>query len=158
MRTRCPACGTTLSLDSLVAHEAAREALQAAFGLSGKFGSAMIRYLSLFRPKTRELTLDRLAKLLNELLPDILNQRINYDGAVYDAPTDAWIWAIEQAVQARDNGRLTTPLTGHGWLYKVIASWQPVRSDVVREDRTSGEKAASNTLRGLSELESLRHG
>lgn len=49
MRTRCPSCGATLSLDALVAHDGAREALAAVFKLSGPLGSAVVRYLALFR-------------------------------------------------------------------------------------------------------------
>lgn len=59
MRTRCPSCGATLSLDALVAHEGAREALAAAFKLSGTLGAALVRYVALHRPDSRELTMER---------------------------------------------------------------------------------------------------
>lgn len=124
MRTRCPNCGTTLSLDALIAHDGAREALGIAFKLSGPLGSALIRYLGLFRPEARELTMDRVAKLLGELLPDVQAQRIERNGQVFDAPVAAWAWAIEQALSAREAGRLVTPLKGHGWLYQVISQYQ----------------------------------
>lgn len=107
MRTRCPSCGATLSLDALIAHDAAREALAAAFKLSGQLGSALVRYLALFRPESRELTMDRVARLVGDLLPDLQAQRISRNGQVYDAPLEAWVWAIEQALAARDAGRLT---------------------------------------------------
>ena len=74
MRTRCPSCGATLSLDALIAHDAAREALAAAFKLSGQLGSALVRYLALFRPESRELTMDRVARLVGDLLPDLQAQ------------------------------------------------------------------------------------
>ena len=98
MRTRCPSCGATLSLDALIAHDAAREALAAAFKLSGQLGSALVRYLALFRPESRELTMDRVARLVGDLLPDLQAQRISRNGQVYDAPLEAWVWAIEQAL------------------------------------------------------------
>lgn len=125
MRTRCPSCGATLSLDALVAHEGAREALATAFKLSGTVGAALVRYLSLFRPEARELTMDRVGKLLAEVLPDIQAGRIMRNGQVYEAPQEAWVWAIEQGLAARDAGRLKTPLKGHGWLYEVIANYRP---------------------------------
>jgi len=109
MKTRCPCCGATLSLDALVAHEGAREALSAVFKLSGALGSALVRYIAMFRPDARELTLERVARLINELLPDIQAQRIQRNGQVFDAPLEAWIWAIEQGLAARDAGRLKTP-------------------------------------------------
>ncbi|KPA90630.1 hypothetical protein PF66_02691 [Pseudomonas asplenii] len=124
MRTRCPNCGTTLSLDALIAHDGARDALGAAFKLSGQLGNALVRYVGLFRPETRELTMDRVGKLLNELLPDVQAQRIERNGIVFNAPSACWVWAIEQTLAARDSGRLTTPLKGHGWLYQVMSQWQ----------------------------------
>lgn len=114
MRTRCPSCGATLSLDALVAHEGAREALAAAFKLSGTLGAALVRYVALHRPDSRELTMERVGKLLNEVLPDIQAGRITRNGQVFEAPQEAWVWAIEQGLAARDAGRLKTPLKGHG--------------------------------------------
>ncbi|MHA6913030.1 hypothetical protein ACQUJO_07830 [Ralstonia pseudosolanacearum] len=155
MRTRCPSCGATLSLDALIAHDAAREALAASFKLSGPLGSALIRYLALFRPETRELTMDRVAKLLGELLPDLHAQRINRHGHMHDAPVEAWVWAIEQALSARDAGRLTLPLKGHGWLYEVISSWQPQSGQLVTsgEPRQAQVKTPSKTLSAIAALE-----
>ncbi|MGE7992524.1 hypothetical protein ACQKPE_16085 [Pseudomonas sp. NPDC089554] len=125
MRTRCPNCGATLSLDALIAHDGAREALGVAFKLSGPLGHALVRYLGLFRPETRELTMDRVAKLLGELLPDLQSQRIERGGQVFQAPPECWAWAIEQTLAARESGRLVTPLKGHGWLYQVMTQYQP---------------------------------
>lgn len=125
MRTRCPNCGTTLSLDALIAHDGAREALGIAFKMSGPVGHALVRYLGLFRPETRELTMDRVAKLLGELLPDLQAQRIERNGQVFEAPPECWVWAIDQTLTARESGRLATPLKGHGWLYQVMSQYQP---------------------------------
>ncbi|OIN43359.1 hypothetical protein [Pseudomonas costantinii] len=123
MRTRCPNCGTTISLDALIAHDGARDALGLAFKLSGQLGNSLIRYVGLFRPETRELTMDRVAKILAEVVPDIQAQRIERNGVVFNAPAACWIWAIEQTLGARDSGRLATPLKGHGWLYQVMSQW-----------------------------------
>ncbi|MGQ0708736.1 MAG: hypothetical protein ACT4NV_03200 [Rhodoferax sp.] len=160
MRTRCPSCGATLSLDALIAHDAAREALTVAFKLSGQLGSALVRYLALFRPDSRELTMDRVARLLSDLLPDLQAQRISRNGQVHDAPTEAWVWAIEQALQARDHGRLTLPLKGHGWLYEVISNYRPAASLVVAEGapRLTTGKAPSRTLSGIAALEEFKRG
>ena len=155
MRTRCPGCGATLSLDALIAHDGAREALTVAFKLSGQLGSALVRYLALFRPESRELTMDRVARLLIELLPDLQAQRISRTGQVHDAPLEAWVWAIEQALAARDAGRLTLPLKGHGWLYEVISNCRPQASQVVAtgEQRQALGKAPSKTLSAIAALE-----
>ncbi|HCE6987325.1 hypothetical protein [Pseudomonas aeruginosa] len=160
MRTRCPSCGATLSLDALVAHEGAREALAAAFKLSGTVGAALVRYLALFRPEARELTMERVGKLLAEVLPDIQAGRITRNGQVYEAPQEAWVWAIEQGLAARDAGRLKTPLKGHGWLYEVIANYRPTVSNLVVDSapRLGVTKASSKTLSGIAALESFKHG
>lgn len=161
MRTRCPNCGTTLSLDALIAHDGAREALGVAFKLSGPLGNALIRYLGLFRPESRELTMDRVAKLLAELLPDLQAQRIERGGQVFEAPPACWAWAIEQALAAREAGRLVTPLKGHGWLYQVMTQYQPQvgTAMTVREDAPRlSVRPASQTTAAMAALEQRLNG
>ncbi len=160
MRTRCPSCGATLSLDALVAHEGAREALAAAFKLSGTLGAALVRYVALHRPDSRELTMERVGKLLNEVLPDIPAGRITRNGQVFEAPQEAWVWAIEQGLAARDAGRLKTPLKGHGWLYEVISGYRPAVNNLVVDGapRLTTGKTTSKTLSGIAALESFKHG
>ena len=158
MKTRCPACGTSLSLDVLVAHDAAREALQLVF-TSLPLGRALVRYLALFRPKAQELTFARVAKLMAELQPEIKAGRITRDGVVYPAPIEAWVYAIEQTLAARDDGRLKTPLKSHGWLYEVIANWRPPAAEVLRVEPAGGQGAPkSQTRAGLEALEAMKHG
>lgn len=161
MRTRCPNCGTTLSLDALIAHDGAREALGVAFKLSGPLGNALIRYLGLFRPESRELTMDRVAKLLAELLPDLQAQRIERGGQVFEAPPACWAWAIEQALAAREAGRLVTPLKGHGWLYQVMTQYQPQAGITapVREDAPRlPVRPVSQTTAAMAALEQRLNG
>jgi len=164
MRTRCPNCGTTLSLDALIAHDGAREALGIAFKMSGPLGNALMRYLGLFRPESRELTMDRVAKLLNELLPDVQAQRIERAGQVFEAPPECWLWAIDQALSARDSGRLTTPLKGHGWLYQVMTQYQPGASGgamaLAPESRTlqARPRQQSQTSAAINALENWANG
>jgi len=157
MKTRCPCCGTTLSLDALVTHESARTALASVFRLSGELGGTLCRYLGLFRPAQRELSMDRVARLLAEVVEDISAGRIARNGHIHDAPPDAWIWAINQAVSAREAGRLKTPLSGHGYLYEVIASWRPEPTALVpvavtpaMPTKTSYARAAIEVLRDRS--------
>jgi hypothetical protein len=149
-----------VSLDALVAHDAAREALAAVFKLGGPVGSALVRYLALFRPESRELTMDRVARLVSDLLPDLQAQRISRNGQIHDAPLDAWVWAIEQALTARDSGRLTLPLKSHGWLYEVISSYRPQAGQVVAEGapRLAAGKQQSRTLSGIAALEDFKRG
>ncbi len=165
MRTRCPNCGTTLSLDALIAHDGARDALGVAFKLSGSLGHALVRYLGLFRPETRELTMDRVAKLLTELLPDVQAQRIERGGQVFEAPPECWAWAIDQALAAREAGRLATPLKGHGWLYQVMSQYQgqaqavaPILAPEVRQQPRLPNRPQSQTTSALAALQDRLNG
>jgi hypothetical protein len=143
MRTRCPNCGSTLSLDVLVAHEGAREALVCAFRLSGALGSAVCAYLGLFRPKERELSMDRVARLLVDITEGIAAGTVARRGLAHPAPLAAWVWALRQVVEARDSGRLKLPLKNHGYLYEVIASWTPDKAGDVPLMRVSDAPPAA---------------
>lgn len=157
MRTRCPNCGATVSLDALVAHDAARDALAAAFKLSGELGGMTLRYLGLFRPGARDLSMDRVARLLGEVLPDMQAQRISRNGQVYEAPLDAWLWAMTRAVESRDSGQLKLPLKTHGWLYEVLTTWRPTANQQLNTLPSSAgasvQRAASKTLGAIAALE-----
>lgn len=119
MQLTCPACGAVASLDVLLQHEEARNAVAAAMQVSAPLAALLLRYLALFRPAKRQLTLDRVARLLQELLPDLQAARVTRNGKTFAAPVDVWKAAIEQMLAGRDALRL--PLKNHGYLYSVIA-------------------------------------
>lgn len=125
MNLRCPCCGAVNSLDALVAHDDARAALQQLADCGGELTRLLVRYCGLFRPSKSALSMPRLAKLLAELHAGIEAQRIERGGVSYDAPPAAWLWALQQVLDARDSGRLMPPLKNHGYLYTVLANWQP---------------------------------
>lgn len=140
MKVRCSNCGAIHSLDALISNDAASDALKAAFGMS-QLGRAWIQYIGLFRPAKSQLSFDRLAKLTNEALSDIQSESITRDGVKYDAPPEAWIHAINQMLQARDDRKLTLPLTSHGYLYTIISKYKYVpvveKSDLQESTSTS---------------------
>lgn len=125
MDTRCPNCGACNSLDSLIGHTEAGKLLETTLKSFGVLEKPMIQYLSLFRPAKTRLRLERANKIISEILPDILRGAISRNRIEYPAPAAAWIYAIEEALKARDSGKLVTPLDGHGWLYTVISRWKP---------------------------------
>lgn len=119
VRVVCPACGAANSLDTLVGHEGARAAMAELAAISGPLAGAVLRYLALFRPATRQLSFDRVATLLDELKPMILEARVQRNGRAYAAPREVWIDAIDSILAQRD--RLTLPLKSHGYLLEIIA-------------------------------------
>lgn len=123
MNVKCPNCGAVHSLDTLINDAEASAVLKAVLEMDVELGKAAIRYIGLFRPAKSQLSWARTAKLLNELLPMIKAQEAVRDGVCFPAPTEAWIHGFNETVNARDQGRLKTPLKSHGYLYEILASW-----------------------------------
>lgn len=121
MRLTCQACGAVISLDAALGHEGAREAVQIALQLPAPIGKLLIQYVGLFRPAQRQLSFDRVASLLGELLQMIQAAQIERSGRVYAAPQDYWRQALETMLNQRD--KLTLPLKSHGYLLEIIAGY-----------------------------------
>ncbi|WP_373840457.1 hypothetical protein [Glaesserella sp.] len=123
MKVKCPSCGALNSLDSLISNEAASRAIYAALSINGELGSALISYLGLFRPAKSSLSFDRVATLLNELVPMIQAGKIQRDGQEFSAPIEAWIYGINQMLVNRQ--ALKLPMKSHGYLLEIIAGYKP---------------------------------
>jgi len=161
MQIKCPACGASSSLDALIDDDAAAKALIAMAKLSPA-GTAVIKYLGLFRPNKSQLSWPRVTKLLNELTPLIQQQRIERNGQIFEAPLYLWESSIEKVIQARDAGQLKTPLKSHGYLLEIIASEsskQYLKGVQGIVDAPIGiPQKQSATLKGLSKLQSMKSG
>ena len=148
MITRCPNCGAVASLDSLLAGEDAANLLVMVAALDAGVGKAALRYLGLFRPGKGRLTFSRSAKLLSELMPDMQRQAVSRGGVDYPAPPAAWLYGFQTALNARDAGRLKTPLKSHGYLYEIISHWRPSETaDMPTTQPTAADTAGSTKLR-----------
>nr|VFJ90864.1 MAG: hypothetical protein BECKLFY1418A_GA0070994_101340 [Candidatus Kentron sp. LFY] len=158
---RCPNCMVQTPIDVAIAHEEARDAVLAAFGLSGKLGWVTLRYLGLFRTGTGRLSFRTITKRLEEITPDIRAGRIDRKGREYPAPTEVWIWAMEKMLEYRDAGRLELPMKNHGYLYEIISGYRKTAmvtaSEATGTPRPTGG-APSKTMEGVAALERLRHG
>ncbi|WP_312267436.1 hypothetical protein [Neisseria sp.] len=152
MKVKCPSCGASMSLDVLIAHDEARDALVALSGISDELVKACLKYLTLFRPAERDLTFARVAKLVGEIAPMIRAGEISRNRQTYPAPREAWIWAFNRCLEARDAGRLKPPLTSHGYLLENITFWSP--------EKTAGmEVAVSGTaVQAIGQNSKLRQG
>ena len=160
MICRCPNCGAANSLDSLVSDAEAAEVLKMLLELDADIGKAAIRYIGLFRPAKSQLSWARTAKLLNELLPMIKAQAAARDGVCFPAPTEAWIHGFNETVNARDQGRLKTPLKSHGYLYEILAGWvgQPSAGNQTNQPNRRAALPAnpSQTLTAAASLQGLK--
>lgn len=143
MRLTCPACGAEYTLDVLIAHDGAREALVEAMGLNLPLGRRLVQYLSLFRPSKRQLTMDRVASILREISPAIKAARITRNGRDWAIPQESWAWALEEIVAKKD--KLTLPLKSHGYLFEML---------IAAADKLEGraEAGIENHRRGATPL------
>lgn len=138
MKVKCPSCGASMSLEVLIAHDDARAALVELAGISDELVRGCLKYLTLFRPSEKDLTFARVAKLVGELAPMMRAGVINRNRQEHPAPKEAWVWAFARCVEARDMGKLKTPLTSHGFLLENITFWSPEKTAGTAVAQTAG--------------------
>lgn len=155
MKTKCPACGATTSLDALLGHSEASKAFVASLNLTGALAKPLVMYLAMFRSENRDLTFDRTAKLLNELAPDIVAKQIKRGHHTYPAPQSAWVWAINIMLERREQQKLDLPLKTHGYLYEVISSYKPENAPVTETARKAAI-AKTDAERAIDQAEHER--
>ena len=146
MKTTCPACGAVSSLDVLLGNDGAREAVMAALEIPAPLGKLLVQYLGLFRPAQRQLSFDRVANILNELLPMIREAKIERSGRIWSAPQEYWKSAIEDMLAKRD--RLTLPLKNHGYLLTIIESYSN-KAESKQETQTESKRSGHTQVGGL---------
>lgn len=163
MRLTCQACGAVISLDAALGHEGAREAVQIALQIPAPLGKLLIQYVGLFRPAQRQLSMDRVASLLGELLGMMESAQIERNGRIYAAPFDYWQSALETMLAGRD--KLTLPLKSHGYLLEIIASAadktaarQEAKAEEAKRHRTMNDhiaepgKKVKKPMRSMKEI------
>lgn len=137
MKLVCPVCQAEFPLEAAMNDVAARQAVVKAFELT-EIGSLLIRYVSLFKPAKQALSMARLAKLLEELVPMVKSGQITRNGTQYPAPQAYWQQAIETTLAQRD--KLDLPLKGHGYLLGVIANHANKASGQAERANEQGRK------------------
>lgn len=150
----CPACGTELTIEHLLRHLDDEQAFARLVALSVPMAHLMVGYISLFKPEKQALTLRKKVRLIAQLLPDLRRAAITHKGREWSAPLENWARAIEQMLQARTAGRLELPMTGHGYLYAILAGMADkveATAELQREaDLRHGFRQDTVTVRGQS--------
>ncbi len=147
MKLSCPACGSLSSLDALLGNEGAREAVMAALAFPAPLGKLMVQYLGLFRPAQRQLSFDRVASLLNELLPMIQAGMIWRSGRIWSAPQEYWRMGLEEMLAKRD--KLTLPLKSHGYLITIIEGYSS-KAEAKQEAHTEAQRGGHTPVGGAA--------
>jgi hypothetical protein len=151
MKLACPSCGALMSLDVIMGHDGAREAVQTALQLPAPLGKLIIQYLTLFRPAQRQLTLERVASILGELLPMIQSCKIRRDGKDYVIGHTTWEAGFKEIMDKHKQKPLTTPLKSHGYLLEILinkAASQEAKAEARREEQRRQPPAAEQVKRG----------
>jgi hypothetical protein len=150
MKLACPSCGALMSLDVIVNHDGAREAVQTALQMPAPLGKLIIQYLTLFRPAQRQLTLERVATILGELLPMIQAGKIRRDGREFAIAQPIWAAGLQEIMDKHKAKPLTTPLKGHGYLLEILiskANSMDAKMEAKREEQRRQPPAAEQVKR-----------
>lgn len=152
----CQVCGAEESLDSLIMRmiedDQVRRLIAAVLTGSLPLGGQLVRYLRLHKPLKQKLRMDKLAKLLGELVPDIQRTAIERNGRMWVVGPDAWKAALQAVFDAHEKGTLSLPLEGNGYLYATLMRMAD-RTEAVQErdyeaSRKTGLTTATVTVKG----------
>lgn len=135
----CPVCRTELSMGQLFSNEESQRTFTRLALLSIPLGARVMRYLTLFNPPKTRLTQGKQLKLIEQLLPDLERRAIEVQGVQWQAPLELWSVAFERVFAVADEGRLTLPLSGHGYLYSTIRD-QANKAAARAEDQAERDK------------------
>ena len=120
----CAACGAEESLDALlhrmIDDDQVRRLIADIMTASMPLGSLVVRYLRLHKPAKQKLRMDKVAKVLGELVPDMMRATIERKGRSWAIDKEGWKLALEAVFAANNKGSLTLPLEGNAYLYEVV--------------------------------------
>lgn len=118
MRIICPCCQTDFPVEAGINDVAARNAVKMAFSTT-PFGALLLSYVQLFKPEKHALSMTKLVKILDEIIPMIQAGKIEHKGRVWAAPLRVWQDGLEKTLANRDTLKL--PLGNHKYLFAIIA-------------------------------------
>ena len=141
----CAVCGAEESLDALIHRmiddEQVRRLIADIMTTSLPLGGLVLRYLRMHKPAKQKLRMDKVAKVLSELLGDMQRGCIERKGREWHIDKEGWKLALEAVFAAELKGSLTLPLDGNAYLYEVVMRL----SDKAEGD---AEKSAQTSSRG----------
>lgn len=115
----CPVCGAFGAPEIFLGEAVRREAIAKALRMPAPLATQIQAYIGLFRPAQRGHSLDRVERLMGELLVPIEAGKVRVNGRDWPAPIEVWKEALDQMLARRE--RLTLPLKNHNYLFEVVA-------------------------------------
>ncbi len=117
----CPNCRSRFPLEAAVQDAEARRALAAALGLPDPVARRVVPYLSLHAPRNKSMAWSKTARLLQELVTLISRAEVKRGHNPARTVTIAqWAIALDECLNAHDEGRLELPLDGHAWITGAV--------------------------------------
>lgn len=140
----CAACGAEESLDALLLRmiddDQVRHLIAEVLTSSLPLGGLLVRYLRLHKPAKQKLRMDKCAKLLAELVPDIQRTAIQRNGRTWSVSFDSWKAAFQAVFDAGIKGTLTLPLEGNAYLYATLMRMAD-KTEGQQERQTEADRA-----------------
>lgn len=153
---QCPVCGTEESLDALLLRmiddDTVRKLIADVLTSSFALGGLVVRYLRLHKPEKQKLRMEKVAKLLAELVPDVQRSAIQRNGRTWAVSHDDWKGAFAAVFAAVEKGTLAVPLATNAYLYSVLmrkSDKAESGEETQREqDKRTGPRIDTVTVRG----------
>lgn len=120
----CPACRNPLTAEVVLANEAVRECivlLMDAHPGASTLLRPLLSYLGLFAPAKQAIRYERMAGILEQLVPMIRSSQVQRNGQSWPAPLEYWRQGLEEVVTRGHQGALKLPLKSQGYLLEIVA-------------------------------------
>jgi len=144
--TRCPTCHARISLDALLEDESGSQVLQLLYKMPDHLAHALIPYMSLFRPRKRDLSNSRLLRLMRETLA------LSEDTTRLATALNETVQSL-RAKQDQLPAELLKPLANHNYLKRVLESTQATTAlTTVQTGIQPPSRTVSKTAQGIDLL------
>ena len=153
----CPSCGAEMPMEVCLAHEEMREAAYEIMKLTLPEAALLLRYVGLFRPAKNKMRLPRVAQLIREILPHMIGgQAVKHKGCELAVPIELWRSGLEAMLAKADQGKLSLPLTSHGYLFTILGDlvekYEAALEREREQERKHGPRSGANVgLQHVSE-------
>ncbi|MBL1267625.1 MAG: hypothetical protein COA87_007725 [Halomonas sp.] len=153
LKATCPECGMSGDMAAFVTQGEHNQALAAALEMPALLSSRIVRYLGMFRPASRALASAKSARLLGELKETITSGVIERKGVTREAPLKVWVMALDQLLERPPSN---LPLSGHGYLYEVVARCADRHAGEVEKQREEQARSGAKQLANRAPAAALR--
>jgi len=144
MKVTCPSCGAGGSISLFIADADARDAILEAAKLPSDCGTLVMKYIAMFAPAKRHLSMDRATRLITECCAMIADG-VEFDHQQIKAPSHVWRAALVEILAAPNIQR---PLKNHHYLLRIVQSCLTKRTDAHQADSHQSRRGHAHVNMG----------